>query len=399
MRRSSPPEAPASPGRTLARRHAGVALVLVGAWIAARTVLLPPGPAGGELLLTGALALALALAGWRIFGRPLAGAQAALAALDRGEREERALLAAMPEPVVLLSREGALALPPEGPAARHLATFLAGPQGERVRAAIREALGGARPPPLDLGPAAEGRRFSLRLARYREEAAIGLLHDVTRERQLDRDMLDEVAKAQQQMGGELHDGLCQQLTGLLFLVQALEGAARRGESVGLADVARVREHLAACAVEARQLSHALYPVVLARRGLADALRRLADSTEALHRVRCTFAVDNDAAEDLEGAAIHLYRIAQEAVANALRHGACQNLELALRRQDGALVLTIADDGRGMPADALSRSEGIGLHSMNYRAEAIGAWLTISPREGGGTRVCCTLPASPAEEPP
>lgn len=396
MRRSSP-EAPPSRARTLARRHARIALALVGAWIAARALLLTPGPAGSELLLAGALALALALAGWQVLGRPLEDAQEAIAALDRGEGEVRALLAAMPEPVVLLRREGTLALPPEGPAARHLAAFLAGPQGERARAAIREALGGARPPPLDLGPAAEGRRFSLRLARYRDEA-LGLLHDVTRERQLDRDMLDEVAKAQQQMGGELHDGLCQQLTGLLFLVQALEGAARRGESVGLADVARVREHLAACAVEARQLSHALYPVVLARRGLADALRRLADSTEALHRVRCTFAMDADAAEDLEGAAIHLYRIAQEAVANALRHGACQNLELALRRQDGALVLTIADDGRGVSADALARSEGIGLHSMNYRAEAIGAWLSISPRAGGGTRVCCTLPRSPAEGP-
>src|SRR5262249_154993 len=99
---------------------------------------------------------------------------------------------------------------------------------------------------------------------------------------------------------------------------------------------------------------------------------------------------------LEGAAIHLYRIAQEAVANAVRHARCGAIEVTLLRDDsGALVLSVSDDGVGIAegAEAPAPRHGMGLHSMQYRAEAIGAWLSITARDGGGTLVRCVLPES------
>lgn len=345
-------------------------------------------------ILAGLLAVLL-LEGLFVFRPALRRLQRAIEASVRGGQEKAALLEAIPEPVVLLTRDGRLgdaAAPASDPAVAHLQAFLAGPHAARAHAAIREALAGDTGRALDVGADIDDRRFELRLSRYNDAAVLGILHDVTGQRRLERRMLDEIAGAQKRMGSELHDGLCQQLTGLLLLAQALEGAARRGEPLALADVALLREHLSACAVEARQVAGSLYPVVLSRHGLADALRQLCDTTAALHRVRCTCTADASGL-DLEGTAIHLYRIAQEAVANAVRHARCAAIDVSLVRTDDALTLTIDDDGVGFAGRP--RDGGIGLHSMHFRAEAIGAWLTIGPRDGGGTRVRCVLPQAPA----
>lgn len=332
------------------------------------------------LLLVGVLVIATALQRLR------------LRAIELGEqvREQSAVLAGLPEPVVLLTAEGRVvrSFGPDTAALEQLQAALAGPQGPRARAAIAAALDGGGHT-FDLGPGPGERRCELRMSRYQSDTVLAFLHDVTEQRRFDRRMLDEVAKAQQQMGSDLHDGLCQQLTGLLLLAQALEGAARRGEAVGLADVARLREHLAASAVEARQLSQSLYPVVLRQHGLADALRQMCDATGALHGIRCVCTTTLQALR-LEGSAIHLYRIAQEAVANAVRHAGASVIAVALERERGALVLTIADDGVGIPQGSALR-QGMGLTSMSHRAEAIGAYLTISPEPRGGTTVRCVLP--------
>jgi len=331
------------------------------------------------LLLAGVLVIATALQRLRI--RTIA--------LDEANREQAAVLAGLPEPVVLLTAAGQVvrSFGPATPTLEHLQALLAGPQGARARAAVAAALdGGAHT--FDLGPLPGERRCELRMSRYDADTVLAFLHDVTEQRRFDRRMLDEVAKAQQQMGSDLHDGLCQQLTGLLLLAQALEGAARRGEAVSLADIARLREHLAASAVEARQLSQSLYPVVLRQHGLVDALRQMCDATGALHGIRCACHTELHSF-DLVGAAIHLYRIAQEAVANAVRHARATEITVTLAYEDGALVLTIADDGVGIAQPPVRR--GMGLTSMTHRAEAIGAFLIIAPGPRGGTTVRCTLP--------
>lgn len=352
-----------------------------------------------ELTILAAVLLTLLLEGLLVFWPALRRIRRAIAALLASGRERAAILAALPEPVVLLTRDGqiqdSLVPPTASPAAlEHLGAFLRGPHAAAALQHLAEVREGDRIHALDIGPGPSDRRFELRMSRYHGDTVLALMHDVTEQRLLDRRMLDEVARAQQRMGSELHDGLCQQLTGLLLLAQALEGAARRGEAVALADLTQLREHLAASAVEVRQVSQSLYPVVLREHGLVDALRQLCDSVGALHRVRCTCNTTLDRVA-LEGAAIHLYRIAQEAVANAVRHARCTTIAVSLEREGAALVLTIVDDGVGLPAAPAIRP-GMGLHSMSHRAEAIGAWLTITPRPGGGTQVRCALDEAPAD---
>jgi signal transduction histidine kinase len=348
-----------------------------------------------ELVIFGCVVVAMLLAGVFVLATALQRLRVRAMALGEADREQSAVLAGLPEPVVLLAADGRVvrAYGPAAPSLDHLRRFLAGPHGPRARAAIAGTLADGASATrssrtLDLGPGPDERRCELRMSRYNAGTVLAYLHDVTEQRRFDRRMLDEVAKAQQRMGSDLHDGLCQQLTGLLLLAQALEGGARRGESVGLADIARLREHLAASAVEARQLSQSLYPVVLRQHGLVDALRQMCDATGALHGIRCECRTELRAAL-LAGSAIHLYRIAQEAVANAVRHARATAITVTLTRADGALVLTIADDGVGMPAAPVPG--GMGVHSMSHRAEAIGAWLTWTPGASGGTVVRCVLP--------
>ncbi len=348
--------------------------------------------------------LTLALEGLLVVRPALRRLQRATEAALAGARQRAALLAALPEPVVLLGRDGALQdslVPPAAHpgALEHLAGFLHGPHAPVALAALR-AVDDSHARTLDIGPGASDRRFELRLSAYQGDTVLALLHDVTDQRRLERRMLDEVARAQQQMGSDLHDGVCQQLTGLLLLAQALEGAARRGQPTALADLSRLREHLAASAVEVRQVSQSLYPVVLAQHGLVDALRQLCSSVSALHGIPCTCITALDHLS-LAGAAIHLYRIAQEAVANAVRHAHCTAIEVLLHRTASALVLEVRDDGTGLPTAPAPRSPGMGLHSMSHRADAIGAFLTISPRDNGdtgGTVVRVALPDLPASRP-
>ena len=348
-----------------------------------------------ELALLALVLLTLLVEGLLVLRPALRRLHRAVELALRGARQRAALLAALPEPVVLLTRDGqlqdSLVPPTASPGAlAHLQGFLSGPHAPAAQRLLREVGDDTTVRALDIGPGPSDRRYELRLSRYHGDTVLALMHDVTEQRLLERRMLDAVARAQQQMGSDLHDGVCQQLTGLLLLAQALEGAARRGEAIALADLTQLREYLAAGALEVRQVSQSLYPVVLSQHGLVDALHQLCDSVRALHRIPCTCHTSL-ARVSLEGAAIHLYRIAQEAVANAVRHARCTTITVELTRTESDLVLTITDDGTGLPASPARRPPGMGLHSMSHRAEAIGAFLSIHPRDGGGTVVRCALP--------
>ena len=121
--------------------------------------------------------------------------------------------------------------------------------------------------------------------------------------------------------------------------------------------------------------------------LTDYCRQLSERHEVrieIARIAENLCVDNERI-------VQLYRIAQEAVANAVRHARCTTITVELTRPASDLVLTITDDGTGLPASPARRPPGMGLHSMSHRAEAIGAFLSIHPRDGGGTVVRCALP--------
>src|SRR5262249_7708837 len=137
--------------------------------------------------------------------------------------------------------------------------------------------------------------------------------------------------------------------------------------------------------------HGLSPIP--KRGrLSDALRQLGQESEKLLGARCHVLCQCVGAAPMltETTATHLYRIAQEAITNAVKHGKATHIDIKCTCEQGLIALTAADDGSGIPADAMER-DGLGLHIMSYRARAIGGDLSVAAQTGGGTLVRCQAP--------
>jgi signal transduction histidine kinase len=141
--------------------------------------------------------------------------------------------------------------------------------------------------------------------------------------------------------------------------------------------------------EARDLARGLYPVRLEVDGLASALEELAAGTQSRTGLTCRFTCDAPVCIFDEVAGSNLYRIAQEAVNNAVKHGECNTISIGLGAVEEEVTLTVKDDGVGFVGDGGYRG-GMGLSIMNYRAKMIGASLDIRPGAGGGTIVICSF---------
>ena len=228
----------------------------------------------------------------------------------------------------------------------------------------------------------------------------GIMHDITNRRRLEREVLEASANEQRRVGHELHDGLCQQLTGVAFAVELL---ARRLEAEAPAAVAQVRklaDEVDQAITQARTLARGLNPVEIHPDGLAAALDDLAHKVSATFGISCRFhgKGSGEGAVPDSTAATHLFRIAQEAVSNAIRHGKAANVELTLRTDGDGLVLCVADDGAGfsqgdVPPGPRRNAVGIGLQTMAYRAKMINAVLDVRPGAKRGVVVTCTVPGA------
>lgn len=221
-------------------------------------------------------------------------------------------------------------------------------------------------------------------------------HEIEREfrerQRLEQEMLDISEKERRALGEDLHDGLCQHLSGLAFMAETLSFKLRdkgmqeeAGRLDGLTGLIR------SAAGQARAVAKGLHPVDVDANGLVAALKDLSTrhSANQVHcRLRCARPVlvrDNSVA-------LHLYRIAQEAVVNALKHASAKEIVIDLSASRDQLTLSVTDDGLGMPEDQGGK-EGMGLHLMRYRASVIGGKLTTRRSESGGTVVTCVLPMS------
>lgn len=221
-------------------------------------------------------------------------------------------------------------------------------------------------------------------------AVARLSHEMRAQSRLQRRLLDAITAEQQRFGSDLHDGLLQQLTGLSLLIRSQLTRASRGATVETKDLAQIGGLLDEAIAEARRMSRAMMPVVLEQKGLAYALEDLIKQAGAAGRARCTSRIVLRGRIPDPSKANHLFRIAQEAVQNALKHSQAENIALELVDDGKALELTVTDDGVGvfMPSGA-SRS-GMGLRTMEYRARAIGAELRLEPGRPRGTTVRCRL---------
>ena len=224
-----------------------------------------------------------------------------------------------------------------------------------------------------------------------------ITRDITELRKLEREVLHIAEAEQRRIGHDLHDGLGQELTGLALLSQSL---ADRMASAGVPEASEVRR-LASLIMDAleqtRDLARGFSPVELGTDGLRAGLQNLAAKIQLTSGLPCALSCPGKVAVDDE-AALHLYRIAQEALSNAVRHGRSTELALSLTQTVESVTLMIRDNGVGFRPEG-GRGNGMGVSVMRYRASMIGAKLEIGSVDTRGVVVSCVYaaqrsPASP-----
>jgi signal transduction histidine kinase len=210
--------------------------------------------------------------------------------------------------------------------------------------------------------------------------------DVSERRWLEQRLLTISDAEQQRIGADLHDGLGQQLTGMACLAAALRDRLKK-VAPGEAENADLIARLASESVsQTRALARGLCPVQLEKGSLVSALEDLTYQAQLLHGIECRCRVEGPPPHCEHLTAIHLYRITQEAIHNATRHGGARQVLVTMNSRDNQHRLTIKDDGRGFPAEALGTAAGAGLRLMSYRANMIGGTFSIESSPERGTQV-------------
>lgn len=219
---------------------------------------------------------------------------------------------------------------------------------------------------------------------------IGTLQDITERKRLEREILEISEREQRKFGHDLHDELGQRLTGLEMFSHGLAEDLQGHASRTLAKQARrLNRELRETVTQARLISHRLAPVPLEGEGLMQGLMELAASTNRIPGVKCRFLCDPPVCIHDVTTATHLYRIAQEAINNALKHGRAKMVDITLVERAKRLELSVKNNGRAIPPSAPANN-GMGLNIMRYRAETMGASLSIESDQRKGVRVTCTL---------
>jgi PAS domain S-box-containing protein len=215
--------------------------------------------------------------------------------------------------------------------------------------------------------------------------------DITERKQLERELLAIREKEQKLIGREMHDSMGQMLTGIAVKSKGLE-LKLKSKSLPResADASEICELANETIAQTRRLARMLYPVDIETGGLVSALQGLVSSTKDLLKISCQFKC-NDAVPIRDPVtARHLYRIAQEAITNAVRHGKAKNIRIELTSAKGITTLKVANDGKDFPG-ILAKKKGIGLKIMEYRAKMIGSILDVGRGPKGGTIVTCRFP--------
>jgi PAS domain S-box-containing protein len=217
----------------------------------------------------------------------------------------------------------------------------------------------------------------------------GILRDMTEFKQLEREVVDVASQQQQRIGQDLHDSVAQELTALNMLAKDLAETLETDPANAAKLVERMEQGLQRSQQELRAVLRGLLPVAVDSAGLMAALSDLADRTHQERRATCTFDCPEPVSVADNLAATQLYFIAQEAVHNAVKHAQARKVRISLGTTASSLVLSVQDDGVGMPT--LSREHpGLGLRIMRNRAAILNARLTIAPAAPSGTVVMCLL---------
>jgi PAS domain S-box-containing protein len=230
---------------------------------------------------------------------------------------------------------------------------------------------------------------------------VGILQDITDRKRLEREILEISEREQRRIGQDLHDGLGQHLAGIELMSQVLEQRLATGkskESAALAvEAGKISRHVRDAIGQTRLLARGLSPVVLESEGLMAALRQLAEDGTQMFRVQCEFDCPAPVLVPDNAVATHLYRIAQEALSNAVKHGKSPRTVIRLGAAGERILLAIADQGIGIP-EHLPAHRGMGLRIMQYRAGVIGGSLVVQRNPEGGTTIICSVQNHSSQNP-
>ncbi len=220
---------------------------------------------------------------------------------------------------------------------------------------------------------------------------VAVVHDVSERRHLEAALLDAVGREQRRFGTDLHDGLGQELTGLSLLLTALTNTARTSHSTHTADLEQACKVALHAVQSCQTIARGLSPIGPTAGGLIGALRDLVTRLKGTSGTSVEISVSEVSRLGLSPAASdHLYRIAQEAIANALKHAHANSIMVTLNVEQERVRLEVRDDGAGVK-QATANAPGLGLRTMQYRASMIGARFEIAPFRPSGTRVICDCP--------
>ena len=261
-----------------------------------------------------------------------------------------------------------------------LARLARGETVQNYRARIRHKSGSIRQVRID----ANGLWETQKLVRSR-----WFVRDITRQAELEREILAISEREQRRLGHDLHDDLCQQLAGIQFVSQTLASNLTARSDPEAPQAKEIAQSIQHAIVQTRDLARGLSPVGLEADGLMAVLRELAARTQKVFRVQCHFYCEPPVLVPDHSVAIHLYRIAQEAVGNAVKHGTASSINIRLAAADNSLRLGVTDNGIGIPR-RIPPQRGLGLRIMQYRAGVIGGTLLVQREPMGGTSVVCTV---------
>jgi signal transduction histidine kinase len=216
-----------------------------------------------------------------------------------------------------------------------------------------------------------------------------------RSQRLEREIIDISEREQQRIGRDLHDGVCQYLAAIGFSAAILNRDLERESSIRAQRAGEIANLLQDALKRTRDLARGLSPVDRDEGGLESALNELASSTTRLSGISCSFICVGQVEIRDNARAVHLFRIAQEALNNAIKHGRPKTVVVALEASNGTLSLRVSDDGIGF--DPGSERKGMGLNIMRYRARMLAGTLEIQSNSPVGTMVTCTIarPPTPA----
>lgn len=245
---------------------------------------------------------------------------------------------------------------------------------------------------------AAGSRFALfimvavasAVMKDKQEVDRARIEALERTRELEEEIVRVSESEQRRIGQDLHDGLCQHLAAIGCAAKSLADDLEQSAHPEFGAAQEIEQLIKSAVVEARDIARGMFPVQMDGAGLSAALEGLAATTSRLTTAEVSFTEIGEVQVSDTATAMHLYRIVQESVSNAIKHSSARNVFITIEGAADVLRLAVEDDGSGFFHEtALMR--GMGMRTMAYRARVIGATLEIQEREGPGTRVWCEMP--------